>query len=628
MKIHALLVGVDDYHDNRIPNLNGGAKNCLDGMKKYLSSKNASILELRDEHAKREAVISAFKTHFRQASGDDICLFYYIGHGTQIPAPKEMADITGESKNESLICYCNEPLEDKEILYLIQETVKNKQDLQFVMITDCCFSGGLSRNKEMDVVLGVDGGILGSRSITKYEGYTGSVRNYINNSRNNSRLVHLAAAAKGSRAFCTTTPEGYKGIFSYFLLKALNDQGYWKSYAALINSIAPLMHNRAPDATPFIDGGLSGNPVFGAQRSLEINFQDDHWVLNAGFLQGVTPSDPYSKTSIRLEDGSIATIARVFETWSVIEGAGHLDKGKTLKAVIEQLAVPRLNIAFEPGSDAGLKQRISEIAENQPSILWQFSDRPEAADFIIHARENECMVSKTADSTPLFEPVSDSGNWSLIDLINRLEKVAQWENTFRLANLQTAIHTDEFEVQFFRVTDPGNLENDAPAEKLPWWSKNDFAYQPVNGEWQPPAYKLGVSNTGNRPLWVSALYLGFNFHITGLGFGAQGQQSVRLDPGATVWQTDVFQDSAFVTIPLSIPEDYLAAGWHQITEHIKILISTQSLDVRRLEQEGLPLASNPAASRQAGQKPRVDLPEWTTVTLDFGNQHPGFAPGH
>lgn len=84
-KIHALLVGINDYKNIR--SLSACEKDVerVEGyFKKYWSdSFELDILQLTTQNATKKNIIDAFKCHFNQVEADDLVLFYFSGHGGQ-----------------------------------------------------------------------------------------------------------------------------------------------------------------------------------------------------------------------------------------------------------------------------------------------------------------------------------------------------------------------------------------------------------------------------------------------------------------------------------------------------------------------------------------------------------------
>ncbi|MFN7120035.1 MAG: caspase family protein [Saprospiraceae bacterium] len=91
--VYALMVAIDKYAAP-VPPLRG-CVNDRDALKDYLERQFADqqevklqIKTLTDSEATKQNVIQAFDL-FKDAQKDDVCLFYYSGHGAPSPAPLE-----------------------------------------------------------------------------------------------------------------------------------------------------------------------------------------------------------------------------------------------------------------------------------------------------------------------------------------------------------------------------------------------------------------------------------------------------------------------------------------------------------------------------------------------------------
>ena len=144
-KLYALLVGIDKYPPG-VRSLKG-CVNDMNAFKDYLlrqcstAEYDPKISILSNEKAKRQDLIAAFD-HFSKAKNGDICVFYFIGHGSRILSSDFWEAFDG--KNEAIVCH-DACVVDKELSCLIYEATKGKS-LHFLTVMDCCYSGGNSRD--------------------------------------------------------------------------------------------------------------------------------------------------------------------------------------------------------------------------------------------------------------------------------------------------------------------------------------------------------------------------------------------------------------------------------------------------------------------------------------------------
>ena len=105
--LYALIIAIDKYP---IPaHQLQGCVNDATAFGNYLAnycksnSLNYVKKELFDGDAKRLDVVAGFN-HFNSATTDDICVWYYSGHGSQMPAPPEFWDATN-GMSETIVCF-------------------------------------------------------------------------------------------------------------------------------------------------------------------------------------------------------------------------------------------------------------------------------------------------------------------------------------------------------------------------------------------------------------------------------------------------------------------------------------------------------------------------------------------
>ena len=155
MTTYALLVGIDAYE----PPINPlyGCRNDIAALAAYLEG--AQRRPPRAAHvarrARRLATPSSTRSasHLGQARAGDVALFAYAGHGSEEPAPPEIADLEPTGRIQTLMFHdCNRrvggklrrALADKELSLLLAEVAANGPHV--VVILDCCHSGGGTRD--------------------------------------------------------------------------------------------------------------------------------------------------------------------------------------------------------------------------------------------------------------------------------------------------------------------------------------------------------------------------------------------------------------------------------------------------------------------------------------------------
>ena len=150
-RLFALLVGINNYPDPR--HRLDGCINDMEGWLSYLEAYSQKAgyefqpLILRDEKATRQNIISGFSEHLTQAKQNDLAVFFFAGHGSQMPGQAVFSQTSNE-KNETLVCWDSRSdswdLVDKEISNLVADVAVRQP--QITLILDCCHSGSASRD--------------------------------------------------------------------------------------------------------------------------------------------------------------------------------------------------------------------------------------------------------------------------------------------------------------------------------------------------------------------------------------------------------------------------------------------------------------------------------------------------
>jgi len=632
--LHALLVAIDAY-SYPVPPLKG-CVNDRDEFKDYLQRQFTNpdevalnIKTLTDNEATRQGVIDGF-SHFKNAKKDDICVFYYSGHGAPSPAPLEFLHLDPDGVSEGIVCFdsrhTTRDLMDKEISYLVAKATEGK-DVHFLTLFDCCNSGTITRDAAFTVRT-----TSASPFPSKFEEYHGHQEYKRETSPNGKvyisppvgKYLQLSACREQETAKETLINNKSRGVFTYSLIEALEQNGGALSYADLLRilqvRLANKVRNQLPQLItegrdknlPFLGGTIPPKPDFLLQ------FQQDKnkWVMDGGSVQGI----PAEGGEITLEDGKKMRLVKVGVNTSEVQGMEGRDPKLSYRASVKGLKFKKVKIAFATDTSNDVKRVLKGAFPGIASPFMELVESTTDAQYWIRSAENSFQLTLPGDARPIFKRVEpiDQANATLF--LNNIEKVAQWRNLLELSNPKSTIRSEEFEIELFRITEPGNMEDSAREEKVNWQESNVFRYEKLEstGEWQQPAFRLKIRNKGNRTLYFSALNLVDNFGISNRFMPLQ-----ELGPNKEAWLLDVFEGNRFKTIPLAIDnEAYASWGINEIKEYFKIIISNdKQLDTTRYNQEGLELDINKAITTRAGREPNQNVkPEeldWTTRDIEM-----------
>jgi len=152
-EVRALLVGIGEYPADSGYPIILGPPNDVKLMKRLLMDqfgvKEASIVTLTDDQATSQGIQNAFLSHLiRDAKPEDVVLFYFAGHGTQLPDFGPEIDET-DGQDEALVTYDFDP-DDKvqktwltdDMLYRHLQAVPARH---VIVMFDCCHAGSGTR---------------------------------------------------------------------------------------------------------------------------------------------------------------------------------------------------------------------------------------------------------------------------------------------------------------------------------------------------------------------------------------------------------------------------------------------------------------------------------------------------
>ncbi len=597
--LYALMVGIDNYpiaHHK----LNG-CVNDRNALKDYLerrfdkqSGKKPNIKTLTDADATKRNVIEAF-SHFDKAKDGDICLFYFSGHGSQAPAPKEFWHLDPDRMNESILCYDSRiggtDMMDKELSYLIWKATQNKK-VHFVAIFDCCHSGTITREAGSGYTARMAEPSATPRDLKDYVGFTDykvtKEAGFEYASPPRGTYIQLAACKEQETAKETQINGKTRGLFTYNLIEVLEQSGNQLSYAELLQILQIRIANRVAQQTPqLITVEQDANQLFlGGKMTVAepyflIQFAKGKWVMNGGTVQGIPPEG----CQVTLEDKAKVSLKKVGANQSDVDGMGSRDTSKAYKAFAKGLKFKTLKVAYSPDSAADGKRILDKALKNTSSSYFAMVNKPADADFWIRCVDNTFRLTKPDDKRPVFRRMEGFSEMNASLFINNIETVAKWRNVLDLSNPKTTIQKDEFDIELYRITEPGNITDNASAEKVDWKQTNVFRYELVGGEWQQPAFRMKVKNTGRRDLFFSAINLEANFKVSNRFLPIQ-----ELKPGQEAWLLDVYQNQTFKTIPLEVADAFHSWGITESREYFKVIISTDpALNTDLYNQEKLEL---------------------------------------
>ena len=622
-----LAVAINNYAQEK-HNL-GGCHNDLNGLiaylKKYIDTELWGLQSqtLKDEEATREEIINTFKSFFGQLQDGDSALFYFSGHGSQAHAPEVFWHELPSKLLETIVCYDSRTshsrdLYDKEISYLIWKVTRNK-DVHFTVILDCCHSGSATRSpaeKVIDDQAGVRMRDAGKKKV-HWKDYLGS-KEYLPVANGVEvpvgKHVLIAACRRTEKASERNLNFKRRGVFTYALLKALEQSKGNITYSALLQKTQAVVYNFTKSQHPQLEAhGFSnvGQVLFlnGGIKQLETDslvyydVNTKQWIFNRGAIHGLVPNQGIKK-SIKIyfkelgngqpdfSKGEVIPLEKISANFSTLKVPARTNQTKQFPARIYQAGLPKLKVWLDNEDLFNKIKNASNPEKDTPYLEWCFSKSESDYKILQHTRAFQIQSVKIKN--PFLKSIQSEQPQSILTLIRTLKHISAWHQIKSINNPSSNIRNEELQLSFFRVTEisTNGLEmarEEAVDDFLSKSVKLHYSYNEAKSKWEEPAFrfKFVAPLSNRRPLWVSLLFQGTDYSITN-----ELCPLLMLQPGESKYLEALDPLTGFYTkvIPLHIQKQYYQQGIKSITEHFKLFIATEEFDTRIFNQNGLALS--------------------------------------
>lgn len=619
----------------------------------------------------RDNIIKAF-SHFKQAEAEngDICLLYYSGHGSFQGAPEIFWDLKSGKQVESIVCVDSRvaggrDLIDKELAYLLWDAIHDKTSyregepgVHTLLIMDCCHSGDNTRGAEKQVIRSrMERPNTNGTPLEEYVGYPKSAEKgsaVESDARflkaleqwRSARYVHLAAARDRETAKETMLEDRSSGVFTYSLLKTLRNGGMQLSYKELVERIKVMVRNRVDEQIPLLfstepnDGQLTfmGGGLREPVQEYVVYFDSDNsrWMLNAGANAGLVPSNELGKTTLKIwrkgepEQTREAEVLKVGPADSELDGDDFTmgdQEHEDWMARITHMNAPKVKVFIDQSADEKIRQSLQEEIGKIKVPTFEFVDREADATYVIHYVKKELVLTKKGSVVPVFKRSS-----KVEAFLVALQSVGRWLRVLELKNDETSIKRSDIDVHIevmegVRLA-AGNLNSVKPTRK-PEENPEEVivAYKKQNGKQVQPGIRVKLTTT-EKPYYVACLYLDSQYGI----HSNLGSTEIRPE-GSGEWLKFSNDGIEYRTIPLNFESKYHRLGITEITDYLKIFVSTQEFPVNMWLQESLELdeklleTTRSARSKAFGfeedeNESFENASDWTSFTIPIRIKRP------
>lgn len=639
----------------------------------------------------RANIIAAF-SHFKQASAEreDICLMYYSGHGSYQSSPELFWQIEPSKQVQTLVCQDSRTrdgrdLIDKELAYLLWDALHDKvayesgrASVHPLLIFDCCHSGDITRGDDNRKVRSRMETANPERTPLKdYEGYKTEIgRNSDADSDQrflaalekwrSLRYLNFSAAREKETAKETELDGRSSGVFTYSLLKTLRNAGFFLSCNELMERVKVMVRNRVEQqipvlfATEKLDGeelnflgeklqkgklarsGSLDSSVNSPFREYLVSYNEAEgvWKMHAGANAGIVfADDTPGATTVKVwrkNGGSKGTamevkVRSVSGTESLLDGSGFSEADQQHEdwiASIGRMPLPVIRIWLDPEMDPSaakvLQEATGKIKKEQRTFEWVTARAQ--AEYIAYHLSDEYVLSKKDSNVPVFKR-----NASAQKFIAAIQNVSQWMRLQELNNPATAITREalDLEVQVIEGVPLGKANlNTAPAKRtLENPTEINLSYTAKKGspkDQVQPAIRVRFRTT-SQAYYVSCLYMDSKYGIT------SNLDSVEISPEDNgEWLKFSLQGIEYRTIPISFDTNYHKLGISEITDYLKIFVSTQQFQVKNWEQGELELDDKLIDVTRGGRAKGIELEgddvvsteDWTSFLIPIKIRRP------
>lgn len=615
--IYALLVGINDYNNEHVNNLQG----CLNDvyaitemLETQYSFCDLKLKTLINQEATRANIIAGFREHLSQAGPEDVVLFHFSGHGSRGLTAKEFRQYISEDKEETLVCYDSRQaghydLADKELAVLLQEVAQKQAKITVVL--DCCHAGS------------------GTRSIDSYK--LGAVRNTFE--RTDPRplesyldgwyLKHREATIPESRhvllAACARYQEAREslnqsGLFTSTLINVLSqnpDISYADLYLACRRKMAEYAYTQQPQFetyqyfnayTRFLDNKLLSKD----RDTRQLHLNSGIWQVHYGALEGLS-TDLHQTIEFAVypsdSDFSEADIVAFAKSTVVRPDKCDVILDRALPDIQQAYQVRLLSIPsaeFQVFVDAN-PSRLVEFSNLKPDWLHVHLQSEQAgARYTIRIEDDQILLQHT-DSKLFIQAAKGDFESAASYIFEQLQHIVRWERALALENPHSHFNDEDVIFKMYR-TDSEGVTHEITDEEI--------IFEVVDSEDSPPEIrsKMKVHHSKDQPLYITLLYLSEEFGVYTLRHERIEQDSDHL----TLWgggENDYF---------------YLLDDANEARFIFKLIVSTEPLDHFILEQDDLNIGDTRSfrgASRKGGLgnvKPLKNIPltnDWTCQTF-------------
>ena len=622
MKLYALLIGINDYHDESIPPVPplNACLNDVAAMRalllnhyKDIIGDDGQIMTLTNEQATKANVIDGFRKHLTQAQEGDVALVFYAGHGSSNITAPQFQQYTHDKEEQTWVLYDSRTaqkgpfgeggldLADKEIALLIEEVGQTRAHI--VVVSDSCHSGSVTREVE-DFMNLRQRSIMGTNEERTLESYlNGAYLRRPDLTIPHTKHILLAACERVEKA-----REGVDnhGVFTKALLDVLEKTGGQLQYSDLFIQVRAAIQGFVKNQTPQVEAHFGFNPrqgflgrkvAEGRFKRYRIRFdktpQPGRWKIDLGAAMGIQ-SDLGSPIPIRVFDavseGKLigeAHLGTLNVTESDILGKDVLTDTYAVYWG-EPVALP-LSPLFVYGDTDVFSLMKKAFDETSESGIY-LHDKREVCRFELKISNGNILMYDT-QSNIMVQGVEGTSALSVDWALKILNHLARWHRTLELQNKKSKLKPAEVGLKMVINAGEGNETA---------FTDSTITLE-FDGENRIP-FKAVFNNKTKIPLHIQLLYQTPQYGI--IPFYTDSQSIKSGSPEITLYENNF----------------YLEDGVDEETDTLKLIVSTNKIDndVFGLDDLAIGEILKPERDRAIAYGSRAiggSEPDWLTKTI-------------
>ncbi|MEM1359862.1 MAG: caspase family protein, partial [Bacteroidota bacterium] len=601
MTIHALLIAISDYPTG-VSDLPGCANDLVAFeafFKEYATLNGVGFKPkvLLNEAAHRKGVLQSF-AHFEQAGPEDVCLLYYTGHGSQLPAPPEFWHQEKDRKCEALVLHdYGKPgggyLADKEISYLL--ATHTKQAGQVLVIADSCHSGTISRMATaVPRTTAFNGLPLNIEDFHGWEYYrkeesflSPPIREHITLAACRPEQVAMEMPIKNVR----------RGLFTHYLLEVMRTNDLSTiSYAELADRVRVRVknHYRKQDVYAETTPGSSLNvPFLGGELKRSHNLLLHYgkgigWYFDQGEIAGIKVGNEGSALVGETEE--VFTVKRVDAGRSYVENASWMEVAQAPFPIVDldKQGTPMAVYLDRTKMSSVVAGALAERIQEETDTLLLVEEPEEAKYHVVYTPTYGIHLVLPGEERPLFEGTTGQSEGWAVKFADQLSRVSTYEATLGMAPTNRVLDLDKvLDIQleqvyindFEEVVEVSTKATDGTAV-FPYY------HDEFTDSVEPPLVRLKIKVKNDYP---GVLYAGMLFLDESFGISGQAMRVNALQAGEGFYQTKVSRPAdpddpdseefpqSFFSLVLS--DTLQSWGLTEITNYLKIIVSETPIEL-------------------------------------------------